>query len=145
MDRITGWWRGDERSERKTGNEYERRYFREDLAAVRAHHDRCRLRTKGMSLTLQKRKREKERETRVAPGSLSPGAADLMGFDSRYNFSFSPSESSHFPQFHRVIYRLDNGSDFYLLNPTSRFLALPSICRQPPRDSSLFLRLPGVK
>lgn len=50
-----------------------------------------------------------------------------MGFGFRYNFSFSPSESSHFPQFHRVIYRLDNGSDFYLLNSTSRFLALPSI------------------
>lgn len=45
-----GLRRGDERSERKTGNEYERRYFREDLAAVRVHHDR-RSGTKGMSLT----------------------------------------------------------------------------------------------
>lgn len=51
----------------KTGNEYERRYFRADLAAVRAHHDRRRSRTKGMSLTLQKRKREEEGEMRVAP------------------------------------------------------------------------------
>lgn len=72
MDRITVWWRGDERSERKTGNEYERRYFRADLAAVRTHHDRRRSRTKGMSLTLQKRKREKERETRVAPVRFPP-------------------------------------------------------------------------
>lgn len=40
MDRITS------RAER-TGNEYERRYFREDLAAVRAHHDRG-VRTEGM-------------------------------------------------------------------------------------------------
>lgn len=31
----------ERRSERKTGNEYERGYFREDLAAVRAHHRRC--------------------------------------------------------------------------------------------------------
>lgn len=30
----------ERRSERKTGNEYERGYFREDLAAVRAHHRR---------------------------------------------------------------------------------------------------------
>lgn len=141
MDRITVRWRGDERSERKTGNEYERRYFREDLAAVRAHHDR-RSRTKGMSLTLQKRKREMEGETRVPSVCF---LLALIGFDSRYNFSFSPSKSSHFPRFHRVIYRLDNGSDFYLLNPTSRFLALLSICRQSPRGSSLFLRLPGVK
>lgn len=53
------------------------------------------------------------------------GSYGILG--SRYNFSFSPSGSSHFPQFRRVIYHLDNGSDFYLLNSTSRFLALPSI------------------
>lgn len=114
-------------SERKTGNEYERRHFREDLAAVRAHHDRRRSRTKGISLTLRRRKREGREETRRAPIRSSLVAADLMGFGSRYNFSFSPSGSSHFPQFRRVIYHLDNGSDFYLLNSTSRFLALPSI------------------
>jgi len=60
------------RSERKTGNEYERRYFRKDLATVRAHHDRRCSRTKGMSLTLQKRKRKKERETRVTPVRFPP-------------------------------------------------------------------------
>lgn len=114
-------------SERKTGNEYERRHFREDLAPVRAHHDRRRSRTKGMSLTLRRRKREGRKETRRTPIRSSLVAADLMGFGSRYNFSFSPSGSSHFPQFRRVIYHLDNGSDFYLLNSTSRFLALPSI------------------
>lgn len=64
-----------------------------------------------------------------------------MGFDSRYNFSFSPSELSHFPRFRRVIYRLDNGSDFYLLNPASRFLALPPIL---PPAASRFLRFSYV-
>lgn len=64
-----------------------------------------------------------------------------MGFDSRYNFSFSPSELSHFPRFRRVIYRPDNGSDFYLLNPTSRFLALPPTL---PSAASRFLRFSYV-
>lgn len=49
---------------------------------------------------------------------------DLMGFDSRYNFSFSPSEKRLI--FHDSVASytvVDNGSDFYLLNSASRFLA----------------------
>lgn len=78
----------------------------------------------------KRREAQKKTESRGTPISLFPGTVDLMGFDILdIIFLLSPSGSSHFPRFRRVMYYLDNGSDFYLLNSASRFLALPSNSR----------------
>ncbi|TGZ50937.1 hypothetical protein DBV15_11022 [Temnothorax longispinosus] len=92
-DRITVRWRGDERSERQTGNEYERRYFRVDLAAVRAHHDRRRSTNERDELDPSEkkaRKREENEKRRVAP--LPPRTAPrrrLIFHDSVVSYTVS--------------------------------------------------------
>lgn len=79
----------EERRTRKTGNEYERRYFREDLAGVRAHHDRSRNERDELDLTKESAK--KKEETNEERGEMPLSSRRIL-WDSTLDIIF-PSRS----------------------------------------------------